>query len=99
MVVMRSTFENNFWVVGSPCGTFGFEDIQTLADFEDDRLNHFDFYRIYALGEWGKLNIGGEMYKNFKVDRHTADWEYNSEMPPVRSKTLSWRRAKTSTRS
>lgn len=80
MVVCKSTYKNNFWVVGSPCKTFGFYDVQTLADFEDDRINNFDFYRIYALGEWGKLNKGGEMYKNFKVDKHTADLKYNPEL-------------------
>lgn len=81
MVVMKSTYKNNFWVVGSPCEEFGFYDIQTLADFEDDRINHFDFFRIYALGEWGKLNIGGEMYKAFNVQNHTGKFAYDSSLP------------------
>ncbi len=70
IVVIRSTYLNNFWVVGSPCKTFGFTDTQTLIDFEFDKKNDYDFYRIYALGEWGKLNKGGEMYKNFSIHKH-----------------------------
>lgn len=70
IVVIRSTYLNNFWVVGSPCGTFGFVDEQTLMDFDHDKVHDYDFYRIYALGEWGKLNKGGEMYKNFDVKKH-----------------------------
>ncbi len=81
MVVMKSTYQNNFWVIGSPCKTFGFYDIQTLADFEDDRINHFDFFRIYALGDWGKLNIGGEMYKHFDTTRHSGKFDYRPELP------------------
>lgn len=69
-VVLKSTYLNNFWVMGSPCGTFGFKDIQTLIDFESDKVNDWDFYNIYALGNWGKLNKGGEAYKKFSVKRH-----------------------------
>lgn len=78
-VVMKSTYKNNFWVSGSPCGTFGYYDVQTIADFEHDRVNDFDFYNIYALGNWGKLNKGGEFYKGFTTTRHTAKVSYNPE--------------------
>jgi phage terminase large subunit len=79
IVVMKSTYLNNFWVVGSPCKTFGFEDIQTLLDFDYDRVNDWDFYNIYGLGNWGKLNKGGEMYKNFDVKRHVKPLLYDPE--------------------
>lgn len=69
-VVMRSTFLNNFWVSGSPCQTFGFEDIQAISDFEHDKVHDWEYYLVYALGEWGKLNKGGEMYKNFDIHKH-----------------------------
>lgn len=78
-VVMKSTYENNFWVAGSPCGTFGYYDVQTIADFESDKLNDWDFYNIYALGNWGKLNKGGECYKRFDTARHTGRYEYDPE--------------------
>jgi len=76
-VVMKSTYKNNFWVNGSPCGTFGYYDVQTIADFEHDRVNDFDFYNIYALGNWGKLNKGGEFYKSFRTAKHTAKVSYD----------------------
>jgi phage terminase large subunit len=78
-VVMKSTYKNNFWVSGSPCGEFGFYDVQTIADFENDKLEDFDFYNIYALGNWGKLNRGGEFYKKFKTDRHVKPAKYDPE--------------------
>jgi len=73
-VVIKSTYLNNFWVVGSPCGTFGLFDYQTVADFDSDRLNDWDYYNVYALGNWGKLNKGGEMYKNFSTKFHVVDF-------------------------
>lgn len=78
-VVMKSTYKNNFWVSGSPCGTFGFYDVQTIADFERDKIEDFDFYNIYALGNWGKLNRGGEFYKKFKTDKHVKPTQYDPE--------------------
>lgn len=78
-VVIKSTYKNNFWVSGSPCGTFGFYDVQTIADFEADRVNDFDFYNIYALGNWGKLNKGGEAYKHFDTRKHVGEAPYDPE--------------------
>lgn len=81
-VVVRSTYLNNYWVVGSPCKTFGFYDVQTIMDFEHDKANDYDFYCIYGLGFWGKLDKGGEMYKNFDVKRHvTPAVPYDPEKP------------------
>lgn len=80
-VVMKSTYENNFWVSGHPDKSkdFGYYDVQTIADFEHDRVHDWDFYNIYALGNWGKLNKGGEAYKKFDTSRHTANFEYDPE--------------------
>ena len=78
-VVMKSTYKNNFWVSGSPCGSFGFYDVQTINDFEQDRLEDYQFYSIYALGNWGKLNKGGEAYKNFENARHVKKCLYDPE--------------------
>lgn len=81
-VVVRSTYLNNYWVVGSPCGTFGFYDTQTIIDFEHDKVNDYDFYCIYGLGFWGKLDKGGEMYKSFDTKRHvTPSVPYDPEKP------------------
>lgn len=85
-VVIKSTYLNNFWVVGSPCKTYGFYDIQTIADFEKDRVNDWDFYNIYALGNWGKLNKGGEAYKRFIAAKHVKETAYD----PTRSLHLTF---------
>ncbi|AUC15421.1 hypothetical protein BTO06_09840 [Tenacibaculum sp. SZ-18] len=81
-VVIKSTYLNNFWVVGSPCKSFGFIDIQTIADFDHDKKTDYNFYSIYALGNWGKLNKGGEFYKKFKAEKHVTDRiPYESNKP------------------
>lgn len=81
MVIIQSTYLNNFWVVGSPCGTYGFYDEQTVADFEHDRLRDPDYYNIYALGEWGVLRTGSEFFGSFNIGIHTGKYPYNPELP------------------
>ncbi len=83
-LIIRSTYLNNYWVVGFPDDKLnkGFYDIQTIADFEADKKSDYNFYKIYALGEWGRLTKGGEFYKAFNPSVHVrSDIYYNSDLP------------------
>lgn len=81
MVVIQSTYLNNFWVVGSPCGTYGYYDEQCIADFERDRLLDPDYYNVYALGEWGVIRTGSEFFGSFNRGKHTYQGEYDKQLP------------------
>lgn len=80
-VVIQTTYLNNFWVVGSPDGTYGFYDEQCVADFERDRLNDPDYYNVYALGEWGVISTGSEFFSSFNRGVHTGVCEYDPTLP------------------
>ena len=80
-VVIQTTYLNNFWVVGSPDGTYGFYDEQCVADFERDRLNDPDYYIVYALGEWGVILTGSEFFSSFNRGVHTGVCEYDPTLP------------------
>ena len=79
-VVIQSTYLNNFWVVGSPDGTYGYYDEQCIADFEKDRINDPDYYNVYALGEWGVIRTGSEFFGSFNRGRHTGECKYNPDL-------------------
>ncbi len=81
MVAVQSTYLNNFWVVGSPDGTYGYYDEQLVADFEHDRLFDPDYYQVYALGEWGVIRTGSEFLGSFNTGRDTADLAYDPALP------------------
>lgn len=79
---IKSTYKNNYYIVGSPDGTWGYKDLHTISDFEHDRLHNFEFYKIYGLGEYGKIQHGSEFYKKFDRTKHTSDYlEFDSDMP------------------
>lgn len=81
MVVIQSTYLNNFWVVGSPCGTYGYYDEQCIADFERDRLLDPDYYNVYALGEWGVIRTGSEFFGSFNRGKHSYPGKYDKNLP------------------
>lgn len=81
MVTIQSTYLNNFWVVGSPCGTYGYYDDQCIADFEYDRQHDPDYYNVYALGEWGVIRTGSEFFGSFNRGKHTREYKYNTSLP------------------
>lgn len=81
MVVIQSTYLNNFWVVGSPDGTYGYYDEQCVIDFEHDRLYDPDYYNVYALGEWGVIKTGNEFLNSFNVGKNSGEYPYIPGLP------------------
>ena len=80
-IVIQSTYLNNFWVVGSPDGKYGYYDQQAIATFENDRINDPDYYQVYALGEWGHLRTGAEFFPSFNRGVVCGKFKYNPELP------------------
>ncbi len=80
-VLIQTTYLNNFWVVGSPDGTYGYYDEQCIATFEYDREHAPDYYNVYALGEWGVILTGSEFFGSFNRGIHTRELAYNPEYP------------------
>lgn len=81
MVIIKSTYLNNFWVVGSPDGKYGFYDAQTIADFDKDKERDYAYYMVYALGEWGTVKTGGEFFHAFDPSIHKRKCPYVKGMP------------------
>lgn len=80
-VIIQSTYLNNFWVVGSPDGAYGFYDEQCVADFEYDRVHDPDYYNVYALGEWGVIRTGSEFFGSFNRGKHSGEHKYVPDLP------------------
>lgn len=84
-VVLKTNYLDNKFIVGefnergNQIG--GFVDIHTIADFEKDKINDFNYYQIYGLGNWGKLRVGGEFWKDFNTNIHTKELSYNAILP------------------
>lgn len=80
-IVIQTTYLNNFWVVGSPNGKYGYYDEQCIARFEYYRKTNPDYYNVYALGEWGVIQTGSEFFGSFNRGVHAGKVEYNPDLP------------------
>ena len=73
-VCIKTTYLDNYWVVGHPTNPkIGFYDRHTVEDFNRDKKFDPNYYRIYALGEYGLLSTGAEIYKQFNEQRNVFD--------------------------
>jgi phage terminase large subunit len=81
MLLYKLTYKDNYWIVGSPDGSYGYVDKHVLNDFERDKINDFQYYQIYALGEWGRVDVGGEFYKCFDINTNTKKSYYDPNKP------------------
>lgn len=52
-----------------------------IQQLEKYKILDFNYYRVYALGEWGKLDSGAELYRAFEPALNTTDRKYNPELP------------------
>jgi PBSX family phage terminase large subunit len=84
-VILKTNYLDNKYIVGewSDDGQQigGFVDTHVIADFEKDKINDFNYYQIYGLGNWGKLRTGGEFWKDFQTDKHVTKTAWNENLP------------------
>jgi PBSX family phage terminase large subunit len=70
ILLIKTSYRDNFWCVGHPDGIHGYKDENALYTFERMRIESPYDYQIYGLGNWGKIRTGGEFLKGFKIETH-----------------------------
>ena len=83
-LVMKVTYKDNYWIVGKWDNSNligGFVDKHVIEDFEADKERDFNYYNIYALGNWGKIRTGGEFWKDFNPTFHVKEIGWNEDLP------------------
>lgn len=80
-IELHSSYKNNFWVVGSPNGKYGYYDRQTISNYQWYKEHDYNYYRVYALGEWGSIKTGGEFLYAFDSNKHIKTTRYIKGLP------------------
>jgi phage terminase large subunit len=84
-VILKTCYLDNIFIVGKwENGELvgGFVDQHTIDDFEKDKVNDFDYYNIYGLGNWGRLRTGGEFWKDINANQHfkNVTWDESAAL-------------------
>ena len=79
-ILIKTTYEDNYWITGSPCGAYGYRDENLINEYNLLKERNYNSYKINVLGEWGKTVYGGEILKAWKSERDTGLYSYNPEL-------------------
>lgn len=79
-VLIKTNYEDNYWVTGSPCGTYGYKDENLIAEYEALRKKNYNSYKVNVLGEWGKVDYGGEFLKAWRSEKHVDECPYDPSL-------------------
>ncbi len=69
-ILIKTTYHDNYWIVGSPCGTYGYRDQNLINYYESLKTRNFNLYRVNVMGEWGQVRTGDEFWKQFDETVH-----------------------------
>jgi phage terminase large subunit len=79
-ILIRTVYQDNYWITGSPCGTYGYRDDNLISEYETLATRNFNSYKVNVLGEWGKTVFGGEFLKCWRSEVHTGNFVYNPKL-------------------
>ena len=79
-ILIKTNYEDNYWITGSPCGTYGYRDDNLIAEYEALRTKNYNSYRVNVQGEWGKVDYGGEFLKSWRSEKHVDICQYNPKL-------------------
>lgn len=90
VVLIKTTYEDNYWIVGSPgyavnedgklVSGYGYRDENLIAEYEGLAAKNNNSYKVNVLGEWGKTTYGGEFLKCWKSEVHTGIVPYDKDL-------------------
>ncbi len=81
-ILIKTTYRDNFWIVGHPSGQGGFVDKHVIAKFEKYKKTDLYFYNVYANGDWGHIKTGQEVFDKFKrIDHVIPLVQYDPNWP------------------
>jgi len=74
MLFIKTTYRDNWWIVGHPAGKkYGYVDQHVLDDFAYDKIHNPIDYDIYANGNWGILTD--------RLAFRPSEWSIIEEIP------------------
>jgi hypothetical protein len=68
--IIHTTYKNNYFL-----------DAEYISMLENQNKLNETMYRVYTLGEWGKVATGAEYFKLFRQSKNTGITTYNPDKP------------------
>lgn len=79
VVLIKTTYEDNYWIIGSPCGTYGYRDEALIKQYKALEFVNPASYRVNVKGEWGVEDPEKLFIRNF-LPRHRGVVEWDKSL-------------------
>lgn len=86
VILIKTTYEDNYWIYGSPCGTYGYKDENLIAEYESLAITNPRSYKVNVKGEWGVEDPEKLFIRNMNRLVHVSEVDYN----PSEDTYLAW---------
>ena len=72
MLYIKTIYTDNFWTVGSPCGTYGYKDDKLLQKYETLKTTNYKSWLVNCMGEWGIAENKNPFFYALDPTKHYA---------------------------
>lgn len=80
--LIKTLYSDNYYMVGSPCGAYGFVDQKTIDRYEQMKFVDEHWYNVNVLGEWGVIKPDDPFFTRFERTKHLSkDLQVNNALP------------------
>lgn len=80
--LIKTLYSDNYWMVGSSCGTYGYIDTTTIERYESRKEYDPHWYSVNVLGEWGVIKPTDPFFMNFDMNKHVKmNLEISKHLP------------------
>ncbi len=79
-VLIKTTYLDNYWIVGSPMGNYGFRDENLIREYDELKKSDPRSYQVNVLGEWGTIQNDAPFFYSFNESENYIEskLEYKS---------------------
>ncbi len=70
--LIKTVYQDNYWLAGSPCGTYGYKDTATINRYERMRFIDEHWHKVNVLGEWGVIKPEDPFFEKYSREKHVS---------------------------
>lgn len=75
--LIKTNYKDNYWTVGSPCGTYGFRDEKLISRYEKLQETDPKRYDVEVLGNWGVIGADDPYIRGFDENINVGKTLFN----------------------
>ena len=72
MLLIKTIYTDNYWTVGSPCGSYGYVDNKLLDKYDRIKITNYKLWLVNAMGEWGVSENKSPFFYAFDENKHVS---------------------------